>query len=115
MPLRSSGILKSQARWPFLDRSALRLHAFTSSRPTLGCPVVPLFPFLGGLGSLINPFLAKKGTLFKPRLLGSLALDGSKTPLSLGFRVRAQDLGGWLTMRQEISGPGTLLRHPSST
>ena len=22
----------------------------------LGCPVVPLFPFLGGLGSLINPF-----------------------------------------------------------
>ena len=37
----------------------------------LGCPVVPLFLFFGGLGSLINP-LSKKGTLFKPRLLGGL-------------------------------------------
>ena len=26
----------------------------------LGCPVVPLFPFWGGLGSLINPFKQKR-------------------------------------------------------
>ena len=35
-------------------------------------PSSTLIPFLGGLGSLINPFKQKKGTLFKPRLLGSL-------------------------------------------
>ena len=35
---------------------------------------MPLFPFLGGLGSLINPFKQKRGTLFKPRLLGSLVV-----------------------------------------
>ena len=26
----------------------------------LGCPVVPLFPFLGGLGSLTNPFKQRR-------------------------------------------------------
>ena len=39
----------------------------------LGCPVVPSFAFLGALGSLLNPFKQKRGTLFHPRLLGSLA------------------------------------------
>ena len=37
-------------------------------------PSSTLIPFLGGLGSLINPFKQKKGTLFKPWLLGSLGL-----------------------------------------
>ena len=36
-------------------------------------PSSTLIPFLGGLGSLINPFKQKRGTLFKPWLLGSLA------------------------------------------
>ena len=35
-------------------------------------PSSTLIPFLGGLGSLLNPLKQKKGTLFKPRLLGSL-------------------------------------------
>ena len=38
---------------------------------TLGCPVVPLFPFWG-FRFPFKPLLAKKGTLVKPRLLGSL-------------------------------------------
>ena len=45
-------------------------------RAVLGCPVVPLFPFWGALGSLIKPLQAKKGTLFKPWLLGSLVFHG---------------------------------------
>ena len=35
-------------------------------------PSSTLIPFLEGLGSLIDPFKQKRGTLFKPRLLGSL-------------------------------------------
>ena len=35
-------------------------------------PSSTLIPFLGGIGSLINPFKQKRGTLFKPRFLGSL-------------------------------------------
>ena len=34
--------------------------------------VVPLFPFLGGFRFPYKPLEAKKGTLFRPRLLGSL-------------------------------------------
>ena len=37
-------------------------------------PSTTLFPFFGGVGSLINPFKQNKGTLFKPRLLGSPVL-----------------------------------------
>ena len=35
-------------------------------------PSSTLIPFLVGLGSLINPFKQKRGTLFHPRLLGNL-------------------------------------------
>ena len=35
-------------------------------------PSSTLIPFFGWLGSLINPFKQKKGTLSKPWLLGSL-------------------------------------------
>ena len=35
-------------------------------------PSSALIPFLGALGSPINPFKQKKGTLFNPRLLGNL-------------------------------------------
>ena len=39
----------------------------------LGCPVVPLFPFWGALGSPTNPLEAKKrAPFFHPRLLGNL-------------------------------------------
>ena len=46
-------------------------------------PSSTLIPFFflggggGGLGSLINPFKQKRGTLFKPRLLGSLEVHGA--------------------------------------
>ena len=35
-------------------------------------PSSTLIPFWGGLGSLLNPFKQKRGTLVKPWLLGSL-------------------------------------------
>ena len=38
----------------------------------LGCPAVPLFPFLGALGSPYKPlFKQKRAPLFNPRLLGN--------------------------------------------
>ena len=33
-----------------------------------------LIPFLGALGSPINPFKQKRGTLFNPSLLGNLVM-----------------------------------------
>ena len=64
---------------------------------------MPPYSLLVGLGSLINPFKAKKGTLFNPRFLGnpgevsqriargfggSLKLALSAGWTNLGFRVR---------------------------
>ena len=37
-------------------------------------PSSTLIPFLGGLGSLINPFKQKRAPFFHPRLLGSLGV-----------------------------------------
>ena len=48
-------------------------------------PNSALIPFFGALGSPINPFQQKRGTLFNPRLLGNLDfyLD-LKNPLAPG-------------------------------
>ena len=63
---RSCGL--SSPRLPFHRHSA-------ASAWTLGCPVVPFFPFWGGLGSLINPFKQKKAPVFfSLGVLGSLGL-----------------------------------------
>ena len=56
--------------------------------PTVGfkfsrMPSSALSPFLGGLGSLINPFKQKRAPIFKPRLLGSLVVEWDW--LTIGF------------------------------
>ena len=65
----------------------------------LGCPVVPLFTFLGGFGSLINPFKQKRAPFFEPRLLGSLECLNLK-PLRFklyGLSFKRFNLAYWLT------------------
>ena len=48
-------------------------------------PSSTLIPFLGVLGSLINPFKQKRAPFFKPRLLGSLVIRGLGTRMSRSY------------------------------
>ena len=66
LPQSSQESLKTQV---CLGETGIRL--VTDSR----MPSSTLIPFLGGLGSLINPFKQKRSALFKPRVLGSLGLS----------------------------------------
>ena len=71
----SAESLQSFTRSEIMRDSAANMEM--QIREVTGCPVVPLFPFWGGLGSLINPFKQKGGTLLKPWLLGSLGHLGA--------------------------------------
>ena len=95
------------------QKISLNATARTQSRPGfLRCPVVPLFPFLGGLGSLFNPFKQIRAPFLS---LGSWA---AQVPFFQGLGSLRSPFSPHYPFKDPFFIPGLLLgiatRMPSS-